>query len=187
MQLLYLFLASEDGSNCQYEIIFDEAFTGGHTWRCGANKGYCLAASSFVNISYGRRLEANKKGEKLPLPGNWLPQGTAYPVDQVNRGNSPRANNRTNQKLKRSPKQNRSSKKPEKQSPDKVEVRILKRPSDKSMYMLCENYLFHIKHSLADKISVTNNLNHHENTVTSTVAMATSNQESSISKRALLC
>lgn len=132
MQLLYLFLASEDGSNYQYEIIFDEPFTGGHTWRCGTNKGYCLSASSFVNLSYGRRLEISKKGGRPLLPRNWLPQGTTY---QVNYGHLRRASNRTNQKLEKSPKQNRSSKKPEKQSLDKVEVRVLKRPTDKSIYI----------------------------------------------------
>lgn len=148
--MLYLFLATEDGSNYQYEIIFDEAFTGGHTWRCGAGKGYCLSASSFVNISHGKRLEERKKGGRLSLPANLLPQGTTYPMDRVDYGYSPRANNsRANQKLEKSPKQSRS-KKTEKQSYDKVEVRLLKRPTDnKSMHnvmlqALCVLYKAHL-------------------------------------------
>lgn len=132
----YLFLAAEDGSNYQYEIIFDEPFTGGHTWRCGAGKGYCLSASSFVNISYGKRLETSKKGGRRSLPANLLPQGTTYQADQVDYGYSPKANTRVNQKFERSPKQNHS-KKPEKQSYDRVEVRLLKRPAEKSMCIMC--------------------------------------------------
>ena len=115
-------------------------------WRCGASKGYCLGASSFVNISYGRRLEASKKGGRRSLPANLLPQGTTYQMDQVDYGHSPRAyqklekspkqnySNRANQKLEKSPKQS-YSKKIEKQSYDKVQVRLLKRPSDKSMHI----------------------------------------------------
>ena len=68
-----------------------------------------------------------------------LPRGTTYPMDQVDYRHSPRGNGKVNQKLEKSPKQNRSKKSekysPEKQSYDKVEVRILKRPTDdKSMY-----------------------------------------------------
>ena len=134
MCLLYLFLASEDGSNYQYEIVFDESFTGGHTWRCGAGKGYCLSASSFVNISHGNRLEERKKGGRLSLPANFMPQGTTYSRDQVDYRYSPRANNKTVQKLEKFPRQSHA-KKPGKQSYDKVEVRLLKRPTDnKSMY-----------------------------------------------------
>ena len=195
--MLYLFLATEDGSNYQYEIVFDEPFTGGHKWRCGAGKGYCLGASSFVNISYGKRLEASKKGGRRSLPANLLPQGTAYQMDHVDYGHSPRAYNRANQKSEKSPKQNYSSektpkqnyslekspkqnysKKVEKQSYDKVQVRLLKRPNDKSMHMQTPCCLFYIKHSLADKATSpgSKGLNH-VNIVTSVPPVTPTKQE----------
>lgn len=79
----------------------------------------------------------SKKGGRRSLPANWLPQGTTYSMDEVDLGYSPRASgSRANLKSEKTPKQNRS-KKPEKQSPNKVEVRILKRSPDKSMHV-CE-------------------------------------------------
>ena len=137
--ITYLFLANPDGSDYQYEIVFDEAFAGGHTWRCGAGKGYCLSTASFVNISHGNRQEERKKGGRLSLPANFMPQGTTYSADQVDyRYYSPKANSKTVQKLEKIPKQSHA-KKSAKQSYDKVEVRLLKRPTDnKSMHQICE-------------------------------------------------
>ena len=120
----------------------------------------------------------SKKGGRRSLPANLLPQGTTYQMDQVDYGYSPRANSRANQKFERSPKQNRSNK-PEKQSYDRVEVRLLKRPTEKSVhYYVCVWCLFYIMHSLADKVTspAKSNLND-SSTVASTAPVTPPRQD----------
>jgi len=133
---LYL-LASEDGPDQQYEIVFDESFLGGHTWRCSAGRAYCLPASSFVNISYGRRLEAKKKGGRHLQNNQWLPQATSHnfhPAEQVDYGFSHKTPDRANKSSsEKSPRQNR---KQLYKLPDKAEVRLLKRSSNKSKLLM---------------------------------------------------
>ncbi|XP_065889991.1 5'-3' exoribonuclease 1-like [Dysidea avara] len=125
--------SSEDGTDQQYEIVFDESFLGGHTWRCSAGRAYCLNASSFVNISYGRRLDAKKKGGRHLHSNQWLPQATFHnfqPAEQVDYGFSHKTPDRANKSSsEKPPRQNR---KQLYKSPDKAEVRLLRRPSDKS-------------------------------------------------------
>ena len=55
-----------DGSNeLLYEILFDEEFLGGLALRCSQNRAYRLPPSCLLNISHGKRLEEEKKAQKL--------------------------------------------------------------------------------------------------------------------------
>ena len=182
---LHLFLlASEDGTDQQYEIVFDESFLGGHTWRCSAGRAYCLNASSFVNISYGRRLDAKKKGGRHLHSNQWLPQATFHnfqPAEQVDYGFSHKTPDRANKSSsEKPPRQNR---KQLYKSPDKAEVRLLRRPSDKckngTLFMWC--HCFYIIHSIA----TTPTNNSRNNSVTSAVTTGTpSSGQTSVSSKA---
>lgn len=47
-----------------YDILFDEAFTGGMALNCSKNRGYRLSAMSLLNISHGQRIEERKKSNR---------------------------------------------------------------------------------------------------------------------------
>ena len=55
-----------EGSNeLTYEILFDEEFPEGLALRCSENRAYRLPPSCLLNISHGKRLEEEKKAQKL--------------------------------------------------------------------------------------------------------------------------
>ena len=56
------------------EIVFDEEFLGGISLRCSPNRAYHLPSSCLINLTYGKRLEANRGGMDLPDSG---PRGVA--------------------------------------------------------------------------------------------------------------
>ncbi|XP_043500398.1 5'-3' exoribonuclease 1 [Polistes fuscatus] len=50
-----------------YDVLFDKSFLGGLTFNgCSANRGYKLAITDFINISYGERVEHGKSGMENP-------------------------------------------------------------------------------------------------------------------------
>ncbi|XP_014226840.1 5'-3' exoribonuclease 1 isoform X1 [Trichogramma pretiosum] len=64
-----------------YEVLFDEPFAGGLViHNCSPNRGYRLACTDFINITYGQRAEdKNAVKSNLPAQQNWRTQPQSQP------------------------------------------------------------------------------------------------------------
>lgn len=85
---------SASDSDEMYDIVFDKEFPGGMTVNnCSDQKGYRLHATSFINISHGRRLMEQKTGVPGQLRALAKERQTTNSFQQVNSYSNSRGSN----------------------------------------------------------------------------------------------